>query len=215
MVEVRQAGAARFQLVKNAVPEDHPHHEYVPQIIREVDRIARIVRQMFTLYRPEQERAHEFRLDRTIRDVVSLMSAKFQERAVRVAFDVPAEALRVSLPEGSFRQVLINLLQNALDVSSVDTCVNVTAHATPEGMVVSVADHGPGIPEAIASRVFEPFFTTKTDRPDRGLGLGLSISRSLAEAMGGTLDFETRAGQGAVFRLRLPGRGQLKEATDE
>jgi two-component system sensor kinase FixL len=75
------------------------------------------------------------------------------------------------------------------------------AGPAPDGQVeISVTDSGPGIPAELAKRLFEPFYTTKTS----GMGIGLAISRTIAESHGGNLVAETNAGGGATFRLRLP-----------
>ncbi len=72
--------------------------------------------------------------------------------------------------------------------------------------MVSIFDNGPGNPKEMADRIFELFFTTK--EPGEGTGLGLSVSRSIVEELGGRLDVESEPGQGAVFRVHLP-RGRV------
>ena len=72
-------------------------------------------------------------------------------------------------------------------------------------LVISIADRGKGIPEALRDQVFEPFFSTKTGKgTEGGLGLGLQTARQLTEALGGTLDFESEVDRGTVFRIHLP-----------
>jgi signal transduction histidine kinase len=82
--------------------------------------------------------------------------------------------------------------------------VKVAAAVADNVMNISIADQGPGISEEARSRVFEPFFTTKSKLSTGGLGLGLSVSKSLVESMRGTLAFETKTGAGTVFRIMLP-----------
>jgi hypothetical protein len=110
----------------------------------------------------------------------------------------------IVLPEGLIRQVLYNLVQNAIEASPPGGVVNITAAVASEQIIIKVADHGHGIPEPLRPHIFEPFFTTKTGLRNSGLGLGLSVSQSIVEAMNGALDFESAAGQGAVFRVTLP-----------
>jgi len=69
--------------------------------------------------------------------------------------------------------------------------------------LIAVTDEGPGIPPDLRDRIFEPFFTTKDDVA-KSLGLGLSISKSIAEAMHGSLSFQTEDGGGTTFRIELP-----------
>jgi two-component system sensor histidine kinase HydH len=99
------------------------------------------------------------------------------------------------------RQVLVNLLENALSVTPAAERVVVTI-AYDGGLVLTVRDHGPGIPMADRARVFEPFFTTKT----RGTGLGLAVARRIVELHGGTIDVDDAPGGGALFRVYLPAR---------
>jgi len=106
------------------------------------------------------------------------------------------------------RQILLNLIQNALQACAAGDRVVVRARAEDTQAVVEVIDSGPGIPPEKAAQVFEPFFTTKPG----GTGLGLSISRQLAELNGGSLTLESAVGRGTTARvvLRLRGRGELE-----
>lgn len=119
---------------------------------------------------------------------------------------------------GSFvelQQVLINLILNGLDACREDRAggkasatpfLRIESRRVPEGVVVDVADQGPGITPETRERLFEPFFSTKSDKG--GLGLGLSISRGIVERFGGTLEaLPSEPGSGAVFRILLPVAG--------
>jgi two-component system sensor kinase FixL len=103
------------------------------------------------------------------------------------------------------QQVVLNLLLNALEAAAESSngsrSVVVRSGRNPAGMVeISVQDTGPGVPDGLMERVFEPFFTTKS----RGIGMGLSIARSIVSAHGGTIWAENRTDGGAWFRLHLP-----------
>ena len=203
-----------FLLIKDAVPKDHPDYTFVGRIENEVERIARIVRQMFELYRPDQKSSHEFSINEAIDDVVALLEPSRRVHDVAITVEMPEVPVVVSLPEGSLRQVLFNIFQNAIEASPRGGLIKIAATFTEDGLSISVADYGSGIPDAVGSQVFEPFFTSKGHLPGGGLGLGLSVSKSLVEGMGGSLDFESRDGQGTVFRIVLPRHGQTKESED-
>ena len=100
------------------------------------------------------------------------------------------------------RQVLINLISNAGEAIEEGGRVVVKAGPFPdgEGLILTVADDGPGIPEEDQKRIFEPFFTTKFS----GTGLGLAISRRLVEQHGGRLQVESAPGEGTTFFIILP-----------
>jgi signal transduction histidine kinase len=100
--------------------------------------------------------------------------------------------------------VLFNVITNAIQAAPPASEVKVALAAAAGTAVIAVSDRGPGISEEIRTRIFEPFFSTKTAARGKGLGLGLAISHGLVEAMGGSMDFENRAGGGTVFRIRLP-----------
>ena len=98
--------------------------------------------------------------------------------------------------------MFLNLFNNALDAVGEGGRIIVRSTATDDTIEVSVEDNGVGIPKDIADRIFDPFFTTKG--PGHGNGLGLSISHSIMQQLGGSLDFESEAGQGTTFRVRVP-----------
>jgi signal transduction histidine kinase len=100
-------------------------------------------------------------------------------------------------------QILVNLLSNAIRHSPEQASVNVVVRATGDGLAFSVVDRGPGVPAELRQKVFEPF---ERFDPHSGLGtgLGLPVSRRLAEALGGTLAVEDTPGGGATFILKLP-----------
>ena len=194
-----------FRLVKDSIPADHPHVKYVGRIDREIDRVARIVRQMYGIYRPESEGVRQFRVDEAIEDVVALITAGgTPEDSPRIALDLDHARTSIHQVEGTLRQILYNLLRNAIEASPPGTSIDVRARVSGEHLVIIVADRGGGIREGDQQRIFEPFFTTKEGLAGAGLGLGLAISHRGAEAMGGHLEFESEPGVGTTFVLTLP-----------
>jgi len=200
-----------FLLIKDAIPKDHPYYQYVGRIEKEIDRIAHIVHQMFDLYRQDREPTKQFSVDETIRDVVALLESSCRERQVNIEIDTGEAPVVDTMPEGSLRQVLFNVIQNAIEASPPGKMVKVTAGASKNFFTLTVSDQGKGIPEKIRSHIFEPFFTTKSAEVTGGLGLGLSVSKSLVEAMGGSLDFESKTGKGTKFSIVLPMERLKKE----
>ncbi|MDQ3917350.1 MAG: HAMP domain-containing histidine kinase, partial [Acidobacteriota bacterium] len=128
-----------------------------------------------------------------------------------VRFEVEADPTvgEVATDEAMVRQILDNLLDNALGAVSEGGRVGVSTGLEGERVCVEVSDDGPGIAPDTLARVFDPFFTTKD--PGRGAGLGLAISLTYAEAMGGTLNAESKPGAGTRFRLWLPRRTPEKQ----
>lgn len=107
----------------------------------------------------------------------------------------------VNVDSGRIRQVLINLIRNASEAMGGQGTIEVVVDASSHAATVSVRDSGPGIPKDVQDRIFEPFFTTKGER---GLGLGLDISRQIIRAHGGSLVFTSTLGVGSEFSVILP-----------
>lgn len=120
---------------------------------------------------------------------------------VTVAFTSSAKSIHMVLDPGQFRQVVLNLVLNALDAVKAGGRIDVRLEQDPQGTLrLQVADNGCGLPPKLGSRIFEPFTTSK----DTGLGLGLSICKRIAEAHGGTITGTNRVEGGAVFVVSLP-----------
>jgi two-component system sensor histidine kinase RegB len=105
-------------------------------------------------------------------------------------------------PPKALARALRSLLKNALQASPAGSRVDLRFQVAGAEVRVEVADRGAGIPPDVLARVGEPFFTTKM--PGEGMGLGLFLTRALAEQLGGALDLESQPGKGTTARLRLP-----------
>ncbi|MCG2644787.1 MULTISPECIES: PAS domain-containing sensor histidine kinase [Bradyrhizobium] len=120
---------------------------------------------------------------------------------VRLSFDPRADAVFVNRIQ--LQQVMLNLIRNAHDAMAQSEWPElevVTARLDDKSIEIAVADRGPGLPDNIVEHLFEPFHTTKID----GMGLGLSICRSIVEAHRGKLGYEPNSGGGVIFRVTLP-----------
>ncbi len=194
-----------FALVKGDVNPTSAHVGLVPLIESEIDRIGRIVRQLLDLHRPDRESPRRFRIADTATEVVTLMTSTARVRGIRIVTEIPDDGCPVTTAEGSLRQILFNLIRNAIDASPTGGKILIVARRQGwEHVEIQVTDEGAGIPEMIAERIFEPFFSTKTFRDDSGTGLGLAICRSLAQSMGGTIHANSTPGHGSTFTITLP-----------
>jgi signal transduction histidine kinase len=201
-----------FLLIKDAVSEEHPYYGYVGRIEREIDRIAGIVRQMFDLYRPGREMEHRFPLVEIIDGVVAMVTPRCRDYDVSIDVDVVDVPATITMPDAYLRQVLYNVIDNAIEASPPGGVVKIGATVTEDNLNITICDQGSGITEEARLHIFEPFFTTKDNLPTAGLGLGLSVSKSAVEAMRGTIDFESQVGKGTIFRIALPRRAVQAEA---
>ncbi len=138
-----------------------------------------------------------------VREVAALVDLGHEEVAVRADVATPLPPVRADRER--IRQLLINLLTNAVKYTVAGDEVEVRAAAEDGSVAVSVCDHGPGISPEEQRVIFEKFGRASTTRSAKpGAGLGLFIARSIAEAHGGSIEVESREGAGATFTVRLP-----------
>lgn len=140
-------------------------------------------------------------LDECVRESLALIEPLAASRGVRLVRRVLSPGARISADAVRVRQVLVNLLRNAIEASAGRTGARVELGARVQSgsAVLRVRDNGPGVAPEVRAHLFEPLNTTKPD----GLGMGLALSRSIAESHGGTLELE-RTRLGGAFRLTLP-----------
>ena len=138
---------------------------------------------------------------RGLADTLAMLEGKARRKSATVQLETAESLPRVDGIGSEINQVWEKLVDNALDAIGDQGRVTITATAREGSIIVRVADDGPGIPEAIYSRVFDPFFTTKP--VGEGAGLGLDIARRIVQLHRGDIDFSTQPGH-TVFRVRLP-----------
>jgi hypothetical protein len=191
-------------LVRGMAPP-HPQAAYLSLIQREIDRIAHIVRTMVHVCRPLAPEVRAAAISPAFKEIENLLGPRCRSGGVTLALQPGDPAWRLRMDEGLLRQLLFNLVQNAVEASPRGGVVRLSATSDPGMAVLSVGNDGPPIPPEQADRVFEPGFTTKREASMGGLGLGLASCRSIVESAGGTLGFVTGEGdRGTVFIARIP-----------
>lgn len=193
-----------FLLIRDAIPRDHPYHEYVGRIDREIDRIATIVRRMLELYGEDGESPSEFVLAEAMDEAIDPLQSFARERSVTLEANVDPPSSPVRLARARITRVMSSLVRNAIEASPKGESVTLWAEVDAARCVIRVADRGPGIAPELGDRVFEPFFATTDRGGDGGLGLGLPLSKTLVQAMDGELDYTSSAGRGTTFTITLP-----------
>ncbi|MGE0440126.1 MAG: ATP-binding protein [Gemmatimonadales bacterium] len=195
-----------FLLIRDAIPADHPHARYVGAIEREIGRIGAVTRQLYETYRPETESTPQASVGTLVTDAAQLLGQLNKRTGVRIDVAISASVPAVvPLPSAMIRQIVFNLVQNAVDASPPEGLVSVRADAADGWLEIGVRDQGRGVPEAIRDRIFEPFFSTK-DRGNQssGMGLGLSLVKRGVTAIGGSIAIVDPEGGGTEFVVRLP-----------
>ncbi len=183
--------------------------ELVQSILDEAERLNRLLGNLLSMTRIE---AGGMRVQREWQPMEEVVGAALNrlEKALRshpVEVRVPDDLPQVPLDSVLMEQVLVNLLENALKYTPDGSPIEVAAWSEGNGMVVEIADRGPGIAGGDEERVFEKFYRGPHTHDRRGVGLGLPICRGIIEAHEGRIWVENRPGGGASFRFFLPRLG--------
>lgn len=193
-----------FELIKSSLPPEHEHIELLALIDKEIERISGITHQMYQLYKRAPSQPSRFALDQAIREVLFMLKGPADTRHVQLRFGAPPEPLWVMLVEGEVKQILYNLVRNAIQASPTGKAVSIWISHEVREICVHVEDEGTGIASEVLPRIFDPFFSTKQASTQAGMGLGLSVSRSLIEAVGGRITVKSDVNQGSRFSAHFP-----------
>jgi C4-dicarboxylate-specific signal transduction histidine kinase len=167
----------------------------------EIDRIARIVRQLLEFHRPGEATLEPIDLNRVIIDVLTLVDRQLASHGISVVTTLhPSNPLVIGSSE-NLKQVFLNLIINARDAMTSGGTLSVRTDVADNQVITHCCDTGPGIPAEIIPRIFEPFFTTK--EPGEGTGLGLSVCYGIIKAHNGSIEFRN-LDKGGCFEIRLP-----------
>jgi two-component system, LuxR family, sensor kinase FixL len=173
------------------------------KISQQAQRAGDVIRGLRNLLRKRDQVRERLDCNQLVREVVRITEFELRQSGFRLV-ETLAPGLPPVIGDGvQIQQVILNLIRNAFDAMSQRVsgdAVQVSTQAAADWVEIQVADSGPGIPQKVADRLFEPFFTTKP----QGIGLGLSICKSIIGAHGGTLQFSSNAWGGATFQVRLP-----------
>jgi signal transduction histidine kinase len=178
--------------------------EILTDVIDQDKRAGEVIGRLREMLRKGEIRREPMDLTVVVQDVARLLASDAVIRNVALRIDVEAEAPRVIGDPTQIQQVVLNLLLNAMDAAAESgraRAVKVAVRpAGRAGVEVSVSDGGGGIPAGLEEKLFEPFFTTKPG----GMGMGLSIARSIVSAHGGRIWAGNNPGGGATLRFVLP-----------
>jgi signal transduction histidine kinase len=190
---------------------------FLKYIAAEADRLTGIVDALLSVARLEAGELQMQLVPTDLRDVVTDVVSSAQREVVngrQFVIDVPEEPLDAAADRDKVRQVLANLVDNAVKFSPQGGTVTVAARRTSDGVQVRVLDEGAGVPAGEHERIFRKFYRAELSAARAGgTGLGLFIARGLATAMGGRVWMDPDTNRGASFVFELPS-GRRREATD-
>ncbi len=197
--------------------------ETVGRIASLIDRMTSISRHLRNFARKPNQKLGPIALDEVVRDTLEIVAWRLKAAGAELAVDLGSEPPVVHAGSVRLQQVLVNIISNAADAVEglPDRRIELEARRDGKQVEITVADRGPGVPEAIAGRIFDPFFSTKG--VGKGLGLGLSISYNIVKDFGGTLTVARRPGGGTIVTIALDaataepqaGRRTARKATRE
>ena len=196
-------GAA--EILQDDYSKKNENYRFLQILIKEVDRLNQVIENFLSLARQQPPEITAVNLQEAIDSVVHIVSPKARKENVAIECHLPSEPIYIKADGNKLRQVLLNLLLNAMAASSGGGHVSIDSamrnHGThPSRMELNIVDSGAGIPKENLQKIFKPFYTTKKT----GTGLGLPITKRIAEEYNWELNLESKVGEGTRAQLCFP-----------
>ncbi|MBW2709769.1 MAG: hybrid sensor histidine kinase/response regulator, partial [Deltaproteobacteria bacterium] len=167
-----------------------------------VERARRITHQLLGTVKQNDSTLAEVDLKELMDETVGLLRKEAVNKNVEIVQEVDPAVHSIWTDPYKLRQVLINIITNAIHATGSGGKITATLKPVDDWVALTIQDTGQGIPREHLKKIFEPFFSTKP--PGEGTGLGLFVTRSILDKLGGKMDVESRLGQGASFCIKLP-----------
>jgi len=188
-------------------PDIEELKDIVDDILRDDRRASEVIRRIRSLLKKAPFEPKSIDLNELVRETVEFLSALAVGREVKLSSLISPVVLPIVGDRIQLQQVILNLVVNAIDAMADtpgdDRAISIRTSRVENFAELAILDHGPGIPEDKLKEVFEPFVTSKS----KGMGMGLSIARTIVEAHNGQISAGNDPGGGAVFRIKLPVAG--------
>ncbi|MEW6599610.1 MAG: ATP-binding protein [Nitrospirota bacterium] len=179
---------------------DSSAHESAMLIKSEINRINNILEEFVKFAKFPEPRLVDNDINQAVKEVADLISEWAKDSGISLSLSLRDNLPLVKLDNWQFREVLINLAQNAIKAMKDGGKLELQTEMSDDNVVIRVKDTGEGIPEANLGRIFSPFFSTR----EGGLGLGLSIVQRIVESHGGRINCTSNIGVGTVFEVFIP-----------
>jgi signal transduction histidine kinase len=197
------------EILKSPSPDIAELNEIVDDILKDDQRASEVIRRMRSLLKKAPFELKNFDLNDVVRETLGFLSSLAVGRKFELTSVITQNALPILGDRIQLQQVILNLVVNGIDAMkdtpTENRIIRIRTSRVEEFAELSVSDRGPGIPEDKLKEVFEPFFTSKAE----GMGMGLSIARTIIEAHHGLIWAKNRDHGGASFRIRLPLEGHV------
>lgn len=186
--------------ISRTVAETDPNHEYIHIIVREAERLERILSEQLQFAQLSRPRLALEDLNQVMGQTIQLLGPSLLERRVRLIKRMGPDIPRLLLDADKIKQVLLNILQNALQNVSTGGRIKVETQNRSGSVQIDVANDGPRIPGDVMERLFVPFFTSRQN----GTGLGLAVADQIVHEHGGEIRVRCDADWGCIFTVVLP-----------
>jgi len=191
------------EILQDDTPKDKPNYRFLQILIKEVDRLNLVIENFLSLAKRKPSPLKEINLQDEVNSVVHILSAKARKEGVLIDASLPKKSILLKADENKFRQVLLNILLNA--IAAGGSHVNIDASfqdnkAAPKTLLLTIADTGTGMPEEQVKKIFQPFYTTK----EHGTGLGLPISKRITDEYGWDFQIDSKTGVGSRVSICIP-----------
>ena len=206
LAAIGQLAGLMEDLIDDDFMRSSPHGELfrtnVRKIQEHVDRTRDITHRMLGFARRMEPHQDTLNPNDVVEEALSFIEREASFREVRITRQLDPALPMIRSDRAQLQQVILNLLNNALDAVSNGGQIVVATRAIDDLVEVQIGDDGVGIPRELRDRIFDPFFTTK--EPGKGSGLGLSICHTVMQQLNGSITFDSEPGRGTTFRVRLP-----------
>ncbi len=187
--------------------QNKENSDFIRRAAQETQRVTRLIRQLLDCTRVSKGKPEDIALHELLAEVAELVQVQKAFCQIKLTMQAEAAQDTVHADPDQLRQVLLNCLLNSADAigsaGRTDGAITLATDQPEQGILrLRIEDNGSGVLTEHLAAVFDPFFTTK--EPGRGTGLGLSVSRSIVESVGGFMTMESRAGQGSTVIICLP-----------
>jgi two-component system NtrC family sensor kinase len=192
-----------LELSKNVEENKEKFITLLNGIFENVNRSRTITHRLLGFSRRLEVTYELLNLNAVVKEVMEFLEKEILFRNIRLELKLKDELPKIVSDKGQLQQVLLNIINNAVDAVEKGGLIEISTDIKDENTVsVSVRDNGHGIPKEILGHIFEPFFTTK--EKGKGTGLGLSISYGIVQKLGGTILVQSEVNKGTTFAVELP-----------
>lgn len=188
------------EVMRADAPREDPCHEYLSRMMLQIERIERLVKTSLQFGRPVAPRRSPRPVGGIVTAALEALAGRLKGAGSSIRSEVDATADTVFADDTQIAQILVILLENAVDAAGGPERVTLRARAVEGAVQLEVHDQGPGIPQWLMNRIFDPFFTTKPN----GTGLGLSIAQQLVHENRGRIEVSSVEGKGTTFTVIVP-----------